>query len=213
MRPIRTPRTTVTYKLPGGTADNDLPAERVPLPGTEWFIQIPGEPGPRLVEGPGTVTLDVTDDGGKSTGKIEMTPQPTRSAVRTAWLLTDDEVTEIAHTSLIELTIFGEPIPPVGLAIIERGDLTDYGWGPENQQPEPPISREHANLAIGHLFVTLLEQAAKGPIDDLHPEQFLNHWHEALAATSRAALDAPDPANPDTRPAQKPTDPRQEATS
>jgi hypothetical protein len=135
--------------------------------------------------------------------------RPRHAAIRSAWQLTDDEVAQIARTGLLELTIWGEPIPPVALAVIEPGDFTDYGWGPENEQPDPPISRTHANLAVGALY-SLVSDAVQNNLhaQNLMPEAgaFLDLWHQALAMTSLAAR---DPQDPDGRPAENAADPRQ----
>lgn len=184
VRPIRTPRSNTTYTLPDHGHEGDLPAERIVL---QWAVK-----GLGLVAGPGNYRVP-------GLGELRAAT-PYRSAIRSAWLLTDDEVLQITQTGLLELTIWGEPIPPVALAVIEPGDHVDYGWGPGKPPPEPPIDREHANIAIGALYTQLGDHCA-----DVTPDQFLALWHEALAMTSYGAA-VPD--DPDARPSEDHRDPR-----
>lgn len=189
MRPIRTPRSNTVYVLDRDNPDTNLPGERVI---TAWQVK-----GLGPVAGPGMYAVPGIDQMREA--------EPKASAIRSAWQLTDDELAYIAMTGLLELTIYGEPIPPVSVSVINPGDWTDYGYGPESgHHPEPPLSREHANLALGALYARLLEhidQHAGVPDAD----QWLQHWHDALAETSAGAG---DPHDPDARPAENPTDPR-----
>jgi hypothetical protein len=202
MRPIRTPRTNLTYKHPDRAAvaarpPRDRHSERVPLRGSGWVIDIPGLGKSVPVTGPGTYPFKFGPDD-----TVELTARPTHAAIRSAWQLTDEEQVHVARTGLIELTIWGEPIPPVALAVIEPGDFTDYGWGPENEQPETPIDRSHANMALGHLYVELCQEHGL----QLEAPELLQAWYAALAATSAGA---DDPTDPDARPGQDHRDPRQ----
>jgi hypothetical protein len=165
MEAVKTPECNLTYKLPGGTRDNDLPCMRTI---TGWFIEHPIH-GTRSVEKGGM--YPVMD----ATGKVEHVEARAATTITSFWEMDTDELAAVMQSHQVRLTVWGEPVPPVALAVIapEGSNLSQDEW-------EPPVARPHLKRAISKLVERLREDG----FDPASAEDVMSGLEECLLLTA-----------------------------
>lgn len=126
MKPVKTPDTNFTYKLPGGTSENDLPCERDmganPFVRSTWNFDVDEADLFRTTEG----ALFIIVYGGDT--EIRVHPRGERTSKLALHVLSRDETgtmymvgaagtqrDEILDEGTIDLVVFQVPPPPVAL--------------------------------------------------------------------------------------------------
>lgn len=97
--------------------------------------------------------------------------------VRSTWELDTDDLMLLARSHRIELSIWGEPIPPVAMAVLP-------GEGVEIQRvpPDPPIAWAHLNRAVTLLCDVLNESGDRER--PAVPEEVMAGLSECLVKTA-----------------------------
>ena len=81
------------------------------------------------------------------------------TAIRSTWELDSDDMAAVMQTRRVELTVWGEPVPPVALGAVLPGTTETTA---ASEGDPPPVTYAHLRRAIG-LLVTELRGMGESP--------------------------------------------------
>jgi hypothetical protein len=108
----------------------------------------------------------------KPTGEIVPTEAQAVTSISSWWMLDTDDMVNIQQSHMIRLLIWGEPIPPVSLAVVGSKD---------EEAQEAPISRPHLERAVDLLCKKLKDMGYQGVAP---PDEILAGLDQCLMETA-----------------------------